>query len=407
VAWIRKRESTKKGGAPSYNVLWRDPSGSVRSKTFTRSRDARRFKEELDRSKGGVYRDPTRGQRITVAAAFERFLEQEPPLAAETKRSYQHVWNNHLADTDLVALPVVAVSRVDHIEPTLKVIESDSVRKKARYMLSGLFGQCVALEELEQNPAKGGRASKTRSAKLEARANGDGAMRRFALSEEQLVGLVNEIEPRYRAMVLVMARGGLRPGEAMALRVGDLDFAKGIIRVERSIAGETKTGVVRRVAMTADLREALRDHLAKHVSDASEPAAVLFAGPRGAAPDPDNFRDRLFRPAAQRASLPDRTTPHALRHTFATRAVDLGISVADVAAALGDTIAVTAHSYVHANDDAIRKIARALDDAAEGRHVCAVCRTAVADHDCSKCGASFDAHDCPVASNVKPLKAAK
>src|SRR5205085_1398417 len=114
------------------------------------------LKKELDASDGGQYRDPGKGERITVEQAFERFLAQEPPLADETRRNYRHVWSNHLADTDLALLPVVAVSRLDHVEPALAKIAAPTVRRKARYLLSGLFAQCVAEEELQSNPVKGG-----------------------------------------------------------------------------------------------------------------------------------------------------------------------------------------------------------------------------------------------------------
>jgi integrase len=45
---------------------------------------------------------------------------------------------------------------------------------------------------------------------------------------------------------LVLARGGLRPGEALGLKWEDLDFGKRKINVERSVrngeVGPTKTG---------------------------------------------------------------------------------------------------------------------------------------------------------------------
>lgn len=64
----------------------------------------------------------------------------------------------------------------------------------------------------------------------------------------------------------VMAKAGLRPGEAYALRPGDLDLKAGTVRVERTLdldgsTKPTKTYERRTVRLSSSLVESLRRHL--------------------------------------------------------------------------------------------------------------------------------------------------
>src|SRR5262249_18397453 len=72
----------------------------------------------------------------------------------------------------------------------------------------------------------------------------------------------------------MLARAGLRPGEALALKWEDLDFGKRNINVERSVrsgrVGPTKTGEARNVDMSrqllARLERLLHDRKAETLS---------------------------------------------------------------------------------------------------------------------------------------------
>src|SRR4051812_49988517 len=68
-------------------------------------------------------------------------------------------------------------------------------------------------------------------------------------------------EPEYYPLTLALT--GTRYGEATALRWSDIDEVGGAIRIERAqwhgIVGETKTGNVRTVPLTAELAEVFRD----------------------------------------------------------------------------------------------------------------------------------------------------
>lgn len=96
----------------------------------------------------------------------------------------------------------------------------------------------------------------------------------LSLAELELVQ--KRIPKRHRALFRVAVHLGLRPGELFALRVEDVDFTAGVVRVRRSHGrNATKTGRARVVpivdAVLADLRKAV---------DRS-PSGIVFPGAHG------------------------------------------------------------------------------------------------------------------------------
>ena len=116
---------------------------------------------------------------------------------------------------------------------------------------------------------------------------------------------------RYRPLIHVLAYGGLRWGEATALRRRRCDLDAGRLIVAESLAdvngraifGETKTHRVRKTRIPDFLVEELRAHL-ETVGPA--PDALLFTAPRGGPLRIANFRQRVWWPALEAADSPAR-----------------------------------------------------------------------------------------------------
>jgi integrase len=145
-------------------------------------------------------------------------------------------------------------------------------------------------------------------------------------------------------MVLLLGLTGMRIGEACALNVGDVDPARHRLRVRKS-----KNGRPRDVPIHGALLARL---------DLDRPAGdPLLLSPTGRRVIARNWRERVFRPAADRAGLgPVRV--HDLRHTAASLAIAAGADVKTVQAMLGHRSAVmTLDLYGHLFD-------RSLDDVA-------------------------------------------
>jgi site-specific recombinase XerD len=115
------------------------------------------------------------------------------------------------------------------------------------------------------------------------------------------------------AVIEVLAGTGLRVGELLALQVGDvaLNERSGKLTVRRG-----KHGGYREVPLTADVRAALQNYLVHH-SEADYPSAPLWLGTRGELSHRSSIV-RLLNKYAYQAGI-EAFSPHALRHTFATR----------------------------------------------------------------------------------------
>ncbi len=119
---------------------------------------------------------------------------------------------------------------------------------------------------------------------------------------------------------------GLRWGEAIGLRVGDVDFLRRRLSVRQTVeevsgrvrvVGNTKSEAGQRtVALPAFLVDELACHLAAHRPGAGADDLV-FLGPKGGILR-RSFEARVFRPAVLAANLPPSLTFHGLRHVATT-----------------------------------------------------------------------------------------
>lgn len=171
-------------------------------------------------------------------------------------------------------------------------------------------------------------------------------------------------------LVRLLAYGGLRIGEALALRCGDVDGAAGTLRVARSAhelagrveVGPTKTYSVRTIALPRSLVQELADVRGNRDED-----ALLFPNRSGGPRRYQAFRRDAWDPAARRAGV--RATPHDLRLTCASLLVDAGASVKGVQAHLGHAdVTTTLGLYARVRPGRADDLADRLDRLiAEGR----------------------------------------
>ncbi len=138
-----------------------------------------------------------------------------------------------------------------------------------------------------------------------------------ALTEKEVRRLLRAVHAegnaRDIALVEVLLGTGLRVGELLALRVGDVVIRErsGTLTVRRG-----KHGQYRQVPLTSAVRKALAAYLDTH-PERENPDASLWWGQRGPLKDRSAVL-RVLRKYALAAGLED-FGPHTLRHTFATR----------------------------------------------------------------------------------------
>ncbi|MEX3968904.1 site-specific integrase [Paraburkholderia sp. EG286B] len=138
-------------------------------------------------------------------------------------------------------------------------------------------------------------------------------------------------ELRNRAMLLVLARMGVRAGELRHLMLDDIDWIEGCVRIRPG-----KSHRERRLPLPHDAGEALCAYLQR--GRPSSPCRAVFLStkePYGPILD-SSVVSRMVRRAMYRAGVEGiPAAAHALRHTAATQMVCRGASFKEVADVLG------------------------------------------------------------------------
>jgi site-specific recombinase XerD len=149
---------------------------------------------------------------------------------------------------------------------------------------------------------------------------------------KRLLAVAKSLQVR---VLLSLAYGcGLRAGEVVRLRVGDIDSAQNIIRVVQA-----KGRKDRNVMLSPDLIGLLRQWWKVRPTryDRGVPPAErwLFPGRRRNRPITTRQFNRLFHEAAAAAGITKPVTLHSLRHSFATHLLERGTDIRVIQALLG------------------------------------------------------------------------
>jgi site-specific recombinase XerD len=165
------------------------------------------------------------------------------------------------------------------------------------------------------------------------------------------------IELRDRAIVEVTYAAGLRISEVAAARLSDIDVGRGEIRVLGKGRKERlgMLGGPARDALEAYLHQARPVFAVAAGADGSD---ALFLGTSGRALGVRGVRMRIDR-LVRRAGLPERTSPHTLRHSFASHMLEGGADLRVVQELLGHASLATTQVYTHVSPGRLRSSYRA------------------------------------------------
>lgn len=151
--------------------------------------------------------------------------------------------------------------------------------------------------------------------------------------------ITGEPDPRNRALLLLFYGAGLRRAELCGLTWRDVG-ARGPDRGQATVFGKGgKTRTVMLYGSTWAALQALRGE--------AEADAPVFRSRQGGHLDPSTVW-RIVKAAAARADLPAGVSPHWLRHSFASHALDNGAPLPLVQAGLGHASVATTSKYLHA-----------------------------------------------------------
>jgi integrase/recombinase XerC len=184
----------------------------------------------------------------------------------------------------------------------------------------------------------------------------------------QLLRTASEPDPRSRrpwpardlAVVATFCVTGIREAEAVGLDVGSLSGEPGARRLE--VRG--KGGKARPIPIDPVLDQVLAAYQDERAArfpkqELRRPTTPLFVDVRGRRLSVDQVRyliDRLYVRAGIRAQVPSGALVHALRHTFATAALEAGADVVELQELLGHASLETTRRYLSATAQGLRHV---------------------------------------------------
>ncbi len=156
---------------------------------------------------------------------------------------------------------------------------------------------------------------------------------------------------RDRAILETMYSAGLRVSELVGMNDGDLDLQRGLVRV-RGKGKRERLAPLGRYAV-----EALRRWLAKRELADDErqgEGAPVFVNKFGRRLTTRSVA-RMIEQLLLKTGLDLRTSPHTLRHSFATHLLDAGADIRSVQELLGHKSLVTTQIYTHISTASLRE----------------------------------------------------
>lgn len=300
-----------------------------------------------------------RGGRITLAVWCEQWLDRPDKRPNSVVRDEQAL-AVFMADLGLRPLAAITPMHVQAAIDARAQVVAPATLARDFSALRAAFNAAVHADLIGRSPCRKVALPRVRPPA------------RVVLSPSELDRLASAVPPRYRALVLVAGVLGLRWGEAVGLRVRDVDFLRRTVTVAQTVeevrgqlrlVTEAKTrSSLRTMAAPEFLVEEMADHLATHRADArDDPQALLFVGPRGGVLR-RRFAERIFAPAVQKAGLDPSLTFHGLRHSAITALVEAGVHPRVMQGRAGHaTSKLTMELYAHVPESSDRQAARALD----------------------------------------------
>ncbi len=331
----------------NYVVRWRVEGGS-RQRTFKAYKDALTFKAQIEGdAAAGRAIDPMHG-RTTFGDWWAVWTKSRVNLRASTLAQSASTARTHI-------LPAWSSKRLDSIrQPQVQTwvnkMSSSGLAAASVHIIYKDFQQAISAavtaKMLRDSPCVG--ISLPRVEQVEMK----------TLDHADIRALAEAIEPRYRALILVLAYGGLRIGEAAGLKPAQVDTTRStltIIATAAEVGGQMeisppKTRAGRRmIPLPAFVMQELNSHMATYPGK-----EYVFEGAQGGILRSRSWSQRYYKPALAKAGLSG-VRVHDLRHTAVSMWIRAGVDLVRIRTWAGhssSTFTVDRYGHMFPTDDA-------------------------------------------------------
>ncbi|MDT8440648.1 MAG: site-specific integrase [Desulfuromonadales bacterium] len=343
------RERTAADGTKSYQVMVRIKGFPEQTATFPRKTDAKRWAEQTESEirKGRYFREAA-GRKHTLAEMLDLYMKSVLPTKgrmAGDQRMQLKWWKKQLGPYMICDVTPAMIAECRDLllteRTTRKTVRSPAT--VARYLAALSHAFSVAVREWEwaaDNPV-----SKVRKPK-----EPPGRVR--YLSPEEIRTLLEACksisEDQLYVIVVLAISTGMRRGEILGIRWGDIDFDRGQVVLHKTKNKERRTVAITGLALEVLIKARTGE---EKVSD--------FVFRRPGTNTPVNIQSH-WRRVVKMAGLDDFRF-HDLRHTAASYLAMSNATVAEIAEILGHKTFQMVKRYSHLSDAHTKKVVERMN----------------------------------------------
>ena len=293
---------------------------------------------------------------MTTEKLLTEWLEtyQKEHIKARTYSRYKGLISMHIVPT-LGEQNISAVGRREIQEFLTQQKKDGNMRNgeklsatSTNMMLSILnlaFEYACDMEYIEENPCVRVRRTKAEAKKIEA----------FTVDEQRAIERkIARSDDRRLHGILLCLYTGLRIGELLGLTWNDVDLDRGVIKITKTVYREKNDSGMWQLCVDTPktkasdrvipLPEYITDMLRQDFETAKTP--YVIENKKGERMSIRSYQ-YLFEKLTERAGV-RKLNFHALRHTFATRAIECGMDIKTVADIMGhQNASITLNRYAH------------------------------------------------------------
>lgn len=257
--------------------------------------------------------------------------------SAHTRDAYRRDARIFLGYLEATGLDLLTVNR-PHMDVFARIrqVAGDAPATLNRRLaaISALYAYALDDGALQLNPA-----ARVRRAAVDADHSTTAALTRR--EAEDLLVAAREHSPRAHALVDLLLSTGVRISEALGARTSALGSDRLVV-----VRKGGKSAVVPLPGHTVEALRGMAGTTGTELARGDEADRWLFATASGR-PWARTDAAKLLTRLAQKAGIVKRVSPHVLRHTHATLALDLGVALHHLQDSLGHTDPRTTRRYDH------------------------------------------------------------
>lgn len=292
---------------------------------------------------------------ITVHELASEIVEDKKKSNVVSSNTYKRLTYTlgYIRDSNIGNLNVQKITP-KHIKDFLNTMTnySNSVIQKTFQLLNQTFRRAVDRNYIIKNPMLAEEVRRPKSNKL------DREVEALTIEEEkQLIKALLQENKKYKNIILLMVFTGMRIGEVLAITNSDINFEENNIHINNTLTRDERDNTIlgnttktknskRIITITPPVLKVLKDSIANMYPNES---GLLFCDEKGLI-TPSEVNCYLRR-INDKYKIKSNLHNHMLRHTYATRCIESGMSIKVLQKKLGHSkIETTLNTYASVLD---------------------------------------------------------